>query len=118
MDIAVDGLAVDILHADELGYGNAAQVIGYKIGMLTGGGLLVWLSNRIDWDGLFVTMGVLVGLVALGTMAKQPVRDHARQVFSQPATGDMGQRMNPARPDRGKGRAHVKPRRRQQRLAQ
>ena len=40
-DIAVDGLAVDILEPRELGVGNAAQVAGYKIGMLTGGGVLV-----------------------------------------------------------------------------
>jgi MFS transporter, PAT family, beta-lactamase induction signal transducer AmpG len=41
MDIAVDGLAVDVLEISELGQGNVAQVVGYKIGMLTGGGLLV-----------------------------------------------------------------------------
>src|SRR5688500_16245933 len=39
LDIAVDGLAVDLLDRRELGGGNAAQVVGYKIGMLTGGGL-------------------------------------------------------------------------------
>jgi MFS family permease len=69
MDIAVDGLAVDILEPEELGWGNAAQVVGYKIGMLTGGGLLVWLSDRIAWEGLFLVMGGLVTMVALGTLA-------------------------------------------------
>ena len=43
-DIAVDGWAVDLLSDEELGPGNAAQVVGYKVGMLTGGGLLVWPS--------------------------------------------------------------------------
>ncbi|MEO1366614.1 MAG: MFS transporter, partial [Acidobacteriota bacterium] len=37
LDVAVDGLAVDVLDEHELGYGNIAQVVGYKVGMLTGG---------------------------------------------------------------------------------
>ncbi|HXT20386.1 MAG TPA: MFS transporter, partial [Thermoanaerobaculia bacterium] len=36
MDVAVDGLAVDVLEPGELGQGNIAQVVGYKVGMLTG----------------------------------------------------------------------------------
>ncbi|MDX1584831.1 MAG: MFS transporter, partial [Thermoanaerobaculia bacterium] len=59
MDIAVDGLAVDLLELPELGQGNVAQVVGYKVGMLTGGGLLVWASGTIGWEGLFVAMGLL-----------------------------------------------------------
>jgi MFS family permease len=60
MDIAVDGLAVDLLERHELGHGNVAQVVGYKMGMLTGGGLLVWASGRIGWEGLFLSMALLV----------------------------------------------------------
>ena len=59
-DIAVDGLAVDLLGPDELGHGNAAQVVGYKTGMLVSGGLLVWLSSYIGWDGFFLVMAGLV----------------------------------------------------------
>jgi len=62
-DIAVDGYAADILAPDELGPGNAAQVVGYKLGMLTGGGLLLWVSEHIGWSGLFWTMAALVALV-------------------------------------------------------
>jgi PAT family beta-lactamase induction signal transducer AmpG len=69
LDIAVDGLAVDVLAPSELGHGNVAQVVGYKIGMLTGGGLLVWASGTIGWTGLFVAMGVLIGLCFLATLA-------------------------------------------------
>ena len=64
MDVAVDGLAVDVLRPHELGYGNIAQVVGYKVGMLTGGGLLIQLSPHLGWSGIFVAMGTLV-LVAL-----------------------------------------------------
>ena len=66
-DIAVDGFAVDSLRPEELGFGNAAQVVGYKLGMLTGGGLLVWASQYIGWQGLFLSMAAL-SLVAFGIM--------------------------------------------------
>jgi MFS transporter, PAT family, beta-lactamase induction signal transducer AmpG len=64
-DIAVDGFAVDTLQPHELGAGNSAQVVGYKIGMLTGGGLLVALSKYMGWQGLFMTLSALTLAVAL-----------------------------------------------------
>lgn len=71
MDIAVDGLAVDLLQKEELGAGNAAQVVGYKVGMLAGGGLLVWASERlgVGWSGLFSAMAALVLVVLAITLA-------------------------------------------------
>lgn len=47
LDIAVDGLAVDCLQTRDLGRGNSAQVVGYKLGMLAGGALLLWVSEAI-----------------------------------------------------------------------
>ncbi|HOP62929.1 MAG TPA: MFS transporter [Spirochaetota bacterium] len=61
-DIAVDGLAVDILREGELGLGNTAQVAGYKLGMIVSGGVLVWLSSVISWNYLFVIMGAVAAL--------------------------------------------------------
>ncbi len=58
-DCAVDGLAVDILSENELGYGNSAQVVGYKAGMIISGGLLVWLSGFFGWSMQFVVMAVI-----------------------------------------------------------
>jgi len=58
-DIAVDGLAVDILSTHELGTGNAAQVVGYKTGMLLSGGLLVWFSSYTGWQGFFIAMAAV-----------------------------------------------------------
>ncbi len=77
MDIAVDGLAVDLLTLPELGKGNIAQVVGYKIGMLTGGGVLLWASSRIGWQGLFLTMAVLILLATAitSTYRERHVRD-------------------------------------------
>lgn len=60
-DIAVDGLAVDILGEHELGLGNAAQVVGYKSGMVISGGILVWMSAYIGWKGQFLVMAAVTG---------------------------------------------------------
>ena len=60
MDIAVDGLAVEILGPSELGLGNAAQVVGYKVGMLLGGGVLLWASATFAWSTLFFSVAALV----------------------------------------------------------
>jgi MFS family permease len=68
LDVAVDGLAVDLLRPHELGYGNIAQVVGYKVGILTGGGVLVWASGRIGWNGLFLIMSGLVFLSLIVTL--------------------------------------------------
>jgi MFS family permease len=68
MDIAVDGLAVDVLREKDLGLGNAAQVVGYKIGILTGGGLLVWLSASVGFTGLLQWVGALVLSVTIVTL--------------------------------------------------
>ena len=71
LDIAVDGLAVSLLDEEELGIGNTAQVVGFKLGMLTGGGLLVAFSDRIGWQGLFLAMAGLI-VAALAYSASQP----------------------------------------------
>lgn len=80
MDIAVDGLAVDILQAHELGIGNATQVVGYKIGMLMGGGLLVWASAEfgLGWSGIFFLMASVVALVmVISIFMREPTAKHA-----------------------------------------
>ena len=84
MDVAVDGLAVDLLEYHELGVGNIAQVVGYKIGMLTGGGLLLWASGRIGYQGLFLSMAVLVGLSALVTLVYKERHHRDRQLPGSP----------------------------------
>jgi MFS family permease len=89
MDIAVDGLAVDLLRDDDgavqrsLALGNTIQVVGFKAGMLVGGGLLMWASQWIGWSGHFVAMGSLV-LVALGAMlaVREPPRRPSQQAPS------------------------------------
>lgn len=66
-DVAVDGLAVDLLEGASLGTGNAAQVVGFKVGMLFAGGALVVLTPTWGWAGAFAAMAAAttLGLVAL-----------------------------------------------------
>lgn len=71
-DIAVDGLAIDILKDNDLGYGNAIQVVGYKIGMLISGGFLVWLSSYIGWGNIFY---VICGIVAIPVLLLIPYKE-------------------------------------------
>jgi PAT family beta-lactamase induction signal transducer AmpG len=88
MDIAVDGLAVDLLGVDELGWGNIAQVVGYKIGMLIGGGILVWASQWIGWNGLFMVITGIIATALLITLAwrEPPPRTHSTSDEPAPHT--------------------------------
>lgn len=72
LDVAVDGLAVDLLAVGELGSGNVAQVVGYKLGMLAGGGVLVWASRFVGWAGLFGLMAGAILCVTLVTLRLAP----------------------------------------------
>ena len=92
-DIAVDGLAVKLLvEPHELGWGNTAQVVGYKLGMLTGGGLLVWASAHIGWSGLFLAMALLsLGVFAVVALSREPVR--TGDAAERPAWREISERL-------------------------
>ncbi len=92
-DIAVDGLAVELLGPGELGLGNAAQVVGYKLGMLTGGGLLVAASRFIGWQGLFLGMAALCLAVMLATYRFKETAAVARAVIEAPKLKEVLGRM-------------------------
>lgn len=63
-DIASDGLAVRLLPVGLRGIGNSLQTGGYKVGLLTGGALLLWLVGEIGWSRtLLLAMAVLLALL-------------------------------------------------------
>jgi len=63
-DIASDGLAVRLLPATLRGIGNSIQTGGYKVGLLTGGALLLWLVGEIGWThSLWLAMAALLLLL-------------------------------------------------------
>ena len=58
-DIAVDGIALSLLSLEELGHGNIAQVVGYKVGSLFGGGAMMWMVNLLGWTGMFLALALV-----------------------------------------------------------
>lgn len=72
LDIAVDGLAVDLLDKGNLGLGNIAQVVGFKVGMLLGGGVLPTLTDQWGWQALF---GTMTGLILLAWVVSWVMRE-------------------------------------------
>lgn len=84
MDIAVDGLAVDLLAKEELGHGNASQVVGYKVGMLTGGGLLAWLTGGQGFRPLLIAVAGLIALAMVFTLFWKERPVHSDEVHGEP----------------------------------
>lgn len=64
-DIGVDGFAVDVLEKEEMGPGNSAQISGFKLGNLIGGGVLLSLSAYLGWSGNFLIMAGMIATVML-----------------------------------------------------
>lgn len=91
MDVAVDALAIDLLEPGDLGYGNIAQVVGYKLGMLMGGGVLVTASENLGLGlpGVLLGMAFLVLLVGAGTLAlpERPLRPASHSADPPPSLG-------------------------------
>lgn len=72
-DIAVDGIAIYVLSETELGYGNIAQVVGYKLGSIFGGGVLTWLSDYMEWSSLLFSLATayLISLMNVAVLVPQ-----------------------------------------------
>lgn len=64
-DVATDGMAVRLLSTRQRGLGNGLQVGAYRIGMVCGGGLLLWLFSVSGWRLLFASMAVLLLLATV-----------------------------------------------------
>jgi PAT family beta-lactamase induction signal transducer AmpG len=71
-DIFVDALAVRSLPPDQLGFGNTAQVAGYRLGMLAGGAGLLLLIKPLGLRGAVLVSG---SLVLLATPAARLLRE-------------------------------------------
>ncbi|MFP5430896.1 MAG: MFS transporter [Gammaproteobacteria bacterium] len=64
-DIATDGLAVRTLDFHERGLGNGVQVAGYRLGLIIGGGLLLYLIGAWDWRLSFIVLAALLLLLTV-----------------------------------------------------
>ena len=87
-DVLTDGLAVRMLSSTDRGPANAIQVGAYRIGMILGGGLLLWVFAKTSWSVMFLCMSVLLALSSIPLWAlrlRLPVapaaRSTARELF-------------------------------------
>lgn len=64
-DIATDGLAVRTLDFHERGLGNGVQVAGYRLGLIIGGGLLLYLIGAWNWRWSFLLLALLLFLLTV-----------------------------------------------------
>jgi len=83
-DVATDGLAVRILDPRERGLANGIQVGAYRIGMILGGGLLLWIFARTDWATMFACMALLLALTVLPVL---PLREPPRTAVATMSSG-------------------------------
>lgn len=80
-DVATDGLAVRILDTNERGLANAIQVGAYRLGMIAGGGVLLWIFARTNWALMFFGMAAILALTVLPVV---PLVEPPRATDSSP----------------------------------
>jgi MFS transporter, PAT family, beta-lactamase induction signal transducer AmpG len=80
-DVVTDGLAVRLLNAQERGLANGIQVGAYRLGMILGGGLLLWVFAQMGWRVMFLGMA---GMLALTTLPVLGLREPSRVPHDEP----------------------------------
>jgi PAT family beta-lactamase induction signal transducer AmpG len=68
-DVFVDAFAVRALKPSQRGYGNTAQVAGYRLGMLIGGAALLLLVERLGERVTLLGCAALVAIASVGAFA-------------------------------------------------
>lgn len=64
-DIATDGFAIDLLSSSDRGLGNGVQVAAYRVGMIVGGGALLFALSQFGWTPTFLLMALLIAVMTL-----------------------------------------------------
>ncbi len=77
-DVLTDGLAVRTLDSRERGLGNGVQVGAYRIGMILGGGLLLFIFARTSWSTMFVCMAVLLAITTVPVLLYRSPKQEPR----------------------------------------
>jgi MFS family permease len=65
-DVLVDAFAVRVLKPEERGFGNTAQVAGYRLGMLVGGAALLLLVGSLGERLTLLACAAAVGVASVG----------------------------------------------------
>ena len=75
-DVVTDGLAVRMLSPAERGLANGVQVGAYRVGMILGGGLLLYVFAQAGWAAMFTGMAAILALTVLPVLTlREPPRD-------------------------------------------
>ncbi|XAH25599.1 MFS transporter [Xylophilus sp. GW821-FHT01B05] len=95
MDLALDALTVEQVHAEQRPLAAAAKVGGLSLGAVLGGGVLVGLFPTLGWQWTFVSIAALIALAAVPVLAlvrrdaahqaQAPVRPRLLATLRQPA---------------------------------
>ncbi|XP_064102793.1 major facilitator superfamily domain-containing protein 3-like isoform X1 [Macrobrachium nipponense] len=64
-DVAVDGIAIQMLPEEQLGLGNSIQVVMYKVGWFVGGAGFTYLMSILDWSMTLVVLALTYLLTAI-----------------------------------------------------
>src|SRR3546814_481657 len=86
-DIATDGLAVHLLQGRDRGLANGIQVGGYRLGMVLGGGLLLWIYSLTGWRPMFGVMALLLTLTVLPVLRLRERPRHPVPITPRPTAG-------------------------------
>jgi MFS family permease len=86
-DVATDGLAVRLLNAQQRGLANGIQVGAYRFGMILGGGLLLWVFARTNWQVTFLGMALMLALLTLPVWRMQEPPPAEPEAGPQPDAG-------------------------------
>jgi predicted MFS family arabinose efflux permease len=81
-DIATDGYAITRLKPEWRGLGNSIQVVGYKLGMVTGSGGLLWLVAHYGWQRSYGGLACLMLLVIVPVLFMRDDRTPLQQAGS------------------------------------
>ncbi|MDP3293510.1 MAG: MFS transporter [Nevskia sp.] len=74
-DVATDGMAVRLLDVRARGLGNGIQVGAYRIGMVLGGGLLLWVYAKLGWVAMCIGMSALLALTCVPVLLHREAAD-------------------------------------------
>ncbi|MCO7224915.1 MFS transporter [Pleionea sp. CnH1-48] len=81
-DIATDSIAINLLSVEERGIGNGIQVAGYRVGMITAGGLLLAWFSQLGWQ---YSLWILAALLLLSSLPALFI-GNTRPALSSPLT--------------------------------
>ncbi|MBX3187215.1 MAG: MFS transporter [Labilithrix sp.] len=89
-DVFVDAFAVRALAPAERGLGNAAQVGGYRLGMLVGGAGLLLLVGTLGERATLLACAAVVGIASLGAFVGSSKANVSPPASSSPSSRENG----------------------------